>query len=141
MATVHPSTFTQNYLQELSYRQLRLSEKEVLNDCFDTALTLVYKGSYKTENFSRLMTGIRGFKSFVFNSRYSQRDAIRSAAKVMYLVQAILSGKEKCEKFEAPEVIADLTIKDPEWSKLNKVKKTDPEAFFYLFNTVKMLIE
>ncbi len=136
--SVHTS-FTQNCLQELSYRQLRLNEEVVLNDCFDTALTLVYKGAYKTEDFSRLMKGIRGFKNFVFNSSYSQEDAIRSAAKVMYLVQTILSGKDKYEKFETPEVVRELTINDPKWSKLNKIKKTDPEAFFYLFNAVKLL--
>ncbi len=136
--SVHTS-FTQNCLQELSYRQLRLSEEEVLNDCFDTALTLVYRGAYKAENFSRLMTGIRGFRNFVFNSSYSQEDAIRSAAKVMYLVQAILSGKDKCEKFETPEDVRELIITDLKWSKLNKIKKTDPEAFFYLFSAVKLL--
>ncbi|HNQ71906.1 hypothetical protein [Mesotoga prima] len=132
-------SFVQNCMFELGYRKLDLSEVDVLNDCFDTAITLAYRGVYKREQFSYLMTGIKAFKAFSFNSSYSLEDAIRSSAKVAYLVQLLKAGKGRHEKFRETIDLRDVNITNPSWSKLNKLKKTDPEAFFYLFNALKLI--
>jgi len=132
-------SLVQNCMFELGYRKLDLSEVDVLNDCFDTAITLAYRGVYKREQFSYLMTGIKAFKAFSFNGSYSLEDAIRSSAKVAYLVQLLKAGKRRHEKFRETIDLRDVNITNPSWSKLNKLKKTDPEAFFYLFNALKLI--
>lgn len=132
-------SFVQNCMFELGYRKLDLSEVDVLNDCFDTAITLAYRGAYKREQFSYLMTGIKAFKAFSFNSSYSLEDAIRSSAKVAYLVQLLKANKGRHEKFRETIDLRDINITNQSWSKLNKLKKTDPEAFFYLFNALKLI--
>jgi hypothetical protein len=133
------NSFSQNCMFELGYRKLALSEVDVLNDCFDTAITLIYRGVYKKEQFSYLMTGVKAFKAFSFNSSYSLEDAIRSSAKVAYLVQLLKAGKGRHEKFRETIDLRDVNITNPSWSRLNKLKKTDPEAFFYLFNALKLV--
>ncbi|RLL86695.1 nucleotidyl transferase AbiEii/AbiGii toxin family protein [Mesotoga sp. BH458_6_3_2_1] len=132
-------SFVQNCMFELGYRKLDLSEVDVLNDCIDTAITLAYRGAYKREQFSYLMTGIKAFKAFSFNSSFSLEDAIKSSAKVAYLVQLMKAGKGRHEKFRETIDLRDVNITNPSWNKLKKLKKTDPEAFFYLFNALKLI--
>jgi len=49
------------------------------------------------------------------------------------------AGKGRHEKFRETIDLRDVNITNPTWSKLNKLKKTDPEAFFYLFNALKLI--
>ena len=61
-------------------------------------------------------------------------EAITAAAKVAYLTELLQSEEEiKIERFKNPLEIKDWIIEDPQYNKLNKLKKNNPEAFYYWF--------
>ena len=59
--------------------------------------------------------------------------------KVIYLIQLLKHRETTVKRFIDSKDVEDLRITDPAMSKLNKIKKTDPEAFFYLFQAIEML--
>jgi len=136
--TVYAS-FTENCAREMGYRKLSTANEAILDDCLNTAMTIVFRGTDHTEHFQKLMRGIRGFRAFTFDNNYSLENAICSSAKVVYLTQLLKHRQTTVKRFSDSKDAQDLMISDPALNKLNKIKKTDPEAFFYLFDAVEML--
>lgn len=58
-----------------------------------------------------------------------------SAAKAYYLVSLIETGSITIEKYSSRQLerMRDWLFTDYEYTKLNKLKKSNPEAFFYLY--------
>jgi len=50
----------------------------------------------------------------------------------------LLSRATVIERFEPGQDFAGWMISNPEYNKLNKVKKTGPEAFFYYFRALEL---
>lgn len=126
---------------ELSYRELdNLTEKDVLDDIYQTALCIVTRGVDGKGNFKELQQGIQRISRFVFSESYYLEKAITHASKTANLAILIKSDAEKIEKFTDPLMMKDWTISEPISPKLNKLKKSNPEAFFYWYKIYKMLI-
>ena len=54
--------------------------------------------------------------------------------------QTLISTDEKeIHKFTTPDVIKDWIIKQAFNTKLNKLKKSNPEAFYYWHQTIKLI--
>jgi hypothetical protein len=53
------------------------------------------------------------------------------AAKAAYLSNLIKNNKQKIERFGDEKSVIPLTIETPHNTKLNKLKKTNPDAFWY----------
>ena len=116
--------------EEIGFRKLDISAKEVLEDTWRACYTLAER-NIKSEEFNHLQLGIRNFTNFTID-RFSIDEAITSAAKVAYLTKIIQSNKSiKLEKFKNPLEIKEWLIEDPQYNKLNKLKKNNPEAFYY----------
>ena len=55
-----------------------------------------------------------------------------------YLTQLLQNEKEvTIVRFTNPLEIKDWSIEDPQYNKLNKLKKNNPEAFYYWYKTTK----
>ena len=69
---------------------------------------------------------------------YHLEKAILSAAKVVYLVSLIESESTLIEKYNNRQLerIKDWQFNEFEYTKLNKLKKSNPEAFFYLYQAL-----
>ena len=130
-------TFFRFSRTELVYRKANeKTEKDVLEDIFQTALCITSRGELGRGDFEELQSGIRRVAGFIFSENYHIEKAIVSASKASYLSVLILSEKTEIEKFDNPMQIKDWTISNPSYNKLNKLKKTNPEAFFYWYKTV-----
>ena len=58
------------------------------------------------------------------------------------LVEAAAEGDDTLlEKYVEPGQIKDWIIEQPFYTRLNKLKKSNPEAFFYWFKTYKLTIK
>ena len=70
----------------------------------------------------------------MLGSRYTLDNAIVNAAKVAYLSQLIAKGKIEVHHYNPDRIeeMAGQVLQEPMPTKLNKLKKTHPEAFFYL---------
>lgn len=133
-------TFLQFAKTELEYRAIdENSEIDVLDDIFQTALCLSSRGQIGRGNFNELQSGVKRIKGFIFSENYHIEKAIQAASKAAYLSQVIKYEKETIEKFKDSNQIKDFKIENPEFNKLNKLKKSNPEALFYWYKTIKLI--
>lgn len=124
-------TFMKFVKVELGYRSANdLSAEDVLKDSINTALTLSLRGVYNKEEFEMLQSGIKRIDGFIVSERYILDSAIRDSAKVAYMASLILTDNNDFVPY-AQESIRDLSGMTTLNTKLNKLKKTNPEAFYY----------
>lgn len=127
--------------KEIGYRGNRNSFEDVLNDAFDTSLIIPYRGAIDSEKFRELQRGITSFSSYAFNNRFNLDQAINKASKAAYLSQLVLSDINDFERYNPSINLEKIFIENPKYSKLNRIKKTDPEAFFYFKKAIELLEE
>lgn len=128
------NTFHKFAETELKYRHLNSSDiQQVIDDIYQTALCICMRGIHKPEEYRLLQDGISRIGNFIHSEKYTVDTAIINASKAAYL--AILLKKEKFEvRHFNPENLSSLNgaaLNHPIPTKLNKLKKTHPEAFFY----------
>ena len=128
------TTFYRFAKTELAYRNSDgMSEVDVLEDIYQTALCIVTRGIDGKGNFDELQNGIQRIGSFIFSENYHIEKAITHASKAAYLATLIKREGSIIQKFESPVQIKDWAIGESLNNKLNKLKKSNPEAFFYWY--------
>jgi predicted nucleotidyltransferase component of viral defense system len=128
------TTFYRFAKTEIAYRNSsRISESDVLEDIYQTALCVVTRGAGGKGNFKELQNGIQRVNSFIFSESYHIEKAIAHASKAAYIAVLIQHKAKAIEKFEDPLQLRDWQIGEPMSNKLNKLKKSNPEAFFYWY--------
>lgn len=124
------SSFNKIVQEEIGFRKLEVTATEVLKDTWQACFTLAER-DINSEEFKHLQLGIRNFINFTID-RFNIDETITAAAKVAYLTKLIQSEVViKIERFKNPLVIKDWLIEDQQYNKLNKLKKNNPEAFYY----------
>ena len=118
---------------ELAYRNTYQTPEEVLNDIYQTALSIVTRGSDGNGNFDDLQKGIQRIKNLIFSEGYQIEKAIIHASKAAYMATLIKHNATSLDKFEHLQQLTDWIISEPFNTKLNKLKKSSPEAFFYWY--------
>ena len=126
---------------ELQYRHLEETDvQQVLDDIYQTALCLCLRGLQAPDEFRLLQDGISRIGNFIHSERYTLDSAIVNASKAAYLSKLLEKGIYEIHHFDR-ERMNDLltnTLIQPMPTKLNKLKKTHPEAFFY-WNEIQKL--
>ena len=118
---------------ELGYRNCDLDTGPVLDDIYQTSLHLCSRGAEGKGDYNLLAKGIIKVKRFIFSENYQLDRAITDASKAAYIAKIIEHGKKAFEKYIDPLQVKDLLIDQSFNSKLNKLKKVNPEAFFYWY--------
>jgi predicted nucleotidyltransferase component of viral defense system len=128
------TTFYRFAKTELTYRNSDgMNEADILEDIYQTSLCLVTRGIDGNGNFDELQNGIQRIGSFIFSESYHIEKAITHASKAAYLATLLKHNVSVIQKFENPIQIKDWSIGEPLNNKLNKIKKSNPEAFFYWY--------
>lgn len=120
--------------EEIGFRKLSISSTEVLKDTWQACYVLAERDQ-KSNEFKQLQLGIKNFTNFTID-RFSIEEAITAGAKVAYLTLLLGKGTQEIERFQNPIEIKDWSIEDQTYNKLNKLKKTNPEAFFYWYKSI-----
>jgi hypothetical protein len=121
--------------EEIVYRKLNIDWKAVLNDTKETCLILAQRDIERLE-FVHLQKGITNITNFIIE-RFKLEEAIVAAAKAAYLCTLLEKDNiATSERFTSPSQVFDLVIENPSHNKLNKLKKTNPEAFYYWYQSV-----
>lgn len=122
--------------EEIKFRELNITWKDTLNDTFNAAHTIALRDN-TTEHFKHLQTGISNIVNFII-SRFTIEEAITCAAKAAYLSTILQKDNiPAIERYSSPSQIKEMEIKNPKFNKLNKLKKTNPAAFFYFYTAIK----
>ncbi|MCC8113213.1 MAG: nucleotidyl transferase AbiEii/AbiGii toxin family protein [Bacteroidales bacterium] len=135
-------TFHKFVLVGLGYRgKTDMGEDDVLRDAIDTALCLCLRGVYKPEMFMRLKDGVKRLYNTIHCCKYSLEYAIVDAAKAAYCAALILRKQKDIVRYSPllNTTLIKVNIGSLLPSKLNKLKKTHPEAFFYWSKVEELL--
>jgi predicted nucleotidyltransferase component of viral defense system len=132
------ATFKKFAKKELECREMyNLSEKDILDDIYQTALCIVTRGADGKGDFKELKQGIQRVSRFIFSESYHIEKAITHASKAAYMATLIKHNSPTIEKYSDPIQMSDWLIAEPMNSKLNRLKKSNPEAFFYWYKIYK----
>jgi predicted nucleotidyltransferase component of viral defense system len=119
---------------ELSYRKTdNLSYEDVIDDVIQTSLCIVSRGNAGKGNFDELQSGIQRVSRFIFSEPFHLDKAIVMSSKAAYIVSLIKHNYENIEIFNNPLQMKEWEIVSPIWARLNRLKKSNPEAFFYWY--------
>lgn len=138
-------SFQNHAEQEISYHDgSELSPNTVLKDTIDTCAIITKRGAGADtkgkENFDRLQRGIQGFGTgYLMTGHFRIDDAIVAAARVAYLATKIMVGDfAPIQRYEGQDIKA-LSIENPDWNFLNRLKRQpDKSTFFYWYHAVKL---
>ncbi len=131
-------TFESFATAELRYRESGNKVDDVLDDIYQTALCIVSRGVEGVGDFTELQSGIQRVSRFIFSESFHIEKAIVAASKAACAATQLRSNKIAFEKYKYPKIMKDWVIDEPFWPKLNKLKKTNPEAFFYWYKICEM---
>ncbi len=138
-------TVQENYAtivrQELDYRGQAHTIEQVMLDSFEAALTLSLRGQINPEQYAQLEAGVKKVQPFIFSQSFHLETAILCAAKAAYLVTLLLCRQKVAERYRGAETVSSILIDHPKFNKLNRLKKTNPEAFFYWYQAVALQCE
>ncbi|MBK7441118.1 MAG: nucleotidyl transferase AbiEii/AbiGii toxin family protein [Chitinophagales bacterium] len=124
---------------EIAYRKLEgTTAADVLEDTYQTALCIALRGTDGRGDFEALLKGIESVRGFIFSENFHLDRAITFAAKAAYVSQLIAASAAEIEKFTDPKQVAEAVIQQPHNTKLNKLKKSNPEAFFYWWKATQL---
>lgn len=125
--------------EEIKFRKLELTIKGVLEDTQEACYILSTRDT-KSEEFKHLQLGINNFVNYTI-SKFTIEEAITAAAKTAYLAEVLKNDNiSYIEEYDNPLRIKNWSINDQKFNKLNKLKKSNPEAFFYWYKTASMFI-
>jgi len=133
------SVFDQFAKTELAYRAADASSDDVLEDIIQTGTIICTRGKSGKGDFNELQQGIKNIRNFIFSERFHIERAIVLAARASYLAALIRVGGAKIKRFTEPGEIAGWMIEQPFETRLNKLKKSNPEAFFYWYQTAQLI--
>jgi len=135
------SVFSSFAEAELLYRKNESSIENVLDDIIETASSVCLRQSQGKADFNILSRGIIQVKPFIFSENFHLEKAITHAAKTAYIASVIKYDIKHFSRF-SPEIdMKNWIITAPLNTKLNKIKKFNPEAFFYLYQMSKINID
>lgn len=132
--SITAKTFNKFAMVELQYRgESPNAIQKVLDDIYDTAKCIVMRGQESQEEFELIQDGIKKVRGFIHSEVYTLESAITNASKAAYLAKLIGKGINEVKHYNPSEanLLVNVTIQPPLSTKLNKLKKTNAEAFFY----------
>jgi len=127
---------------ELGYREIEdATTNDILMDVINTALCISLRGYENEEEFNLLQGGIKRIGALILGERYHLDPAIRDSAKAAYTAAIILSHATEVHRYNSTPIDEwkDAVIGEVLTNKLNKLKKSNPEAFFYWWQVDKVL--
>lgn len=124
---------------ELAYRGNESSVENVLDDIIETALSVCLRQNKGNSDFNILHKGVIQVKPFIFSEQFHLEKAITYAAKAAYIATVIKFGVKYFSRFSQELDMKDWVIAEPINTKLNKIKKTNPEAFYYLYQMFEIV--
>lgn len=140
--TTTTDTFKNLAQVELLYRKAKsIGIQDVLDDIYKTSRCLCMRGTENPEEFTLLQKGIGKVRSFIHSEIYNIDSAIVNASKAAYLSKLIENGVREVSHYDKNNVteLIDAVIEKPNLTKFNKLKKSNPEAFYYWFKTAELM--
>lgn len=128
--TVVKTVFKDFALVELKYRNRGKDVNIVMHDIVENCLSISLRQQVGNTNYEVLQLGLLQIANYIFSERYIIEKAIVHAARTAYLI-ALLKTETEIERYDNRIDMTTWQIQQPNNTKLNKLKKSNPEAFYY----------
>lgn len=137
--TITTEAFNRIVKVEMAYRNLD-NVDYVYNDIIQTSLLIATRGKEGVGDFAILNDGIKKIRNFIHTSNYHLDHAIVDSARAAYLAACLKTGTTVLEKYDGNlNAILAMEVKSSLPSKLSKLRKTYPEAFYYWVKASELL--
>ena len=134
------NTFHKTGLLELKFRQAKkLDTKVIINDILSTSFNFCSYGSNDKEEYRQLLSGLSKLNHFIYGPKFREPEAQTAMAKAAYLALSIDNDFDQIKRYDRSTSMKNWTIVDSAYSKLNRLKKSNPEAFFYWYKTLAFI--
>ena len=130
-------TYMETVKSEIAYREKDITYREVLLDTINAAACVASRGLVG-EDYPQFFAGIKAITGHIFDGRFTAELAIGRACKVMYAAACILSNTEM-KRIENPDDYIRAQISVPEYAKLYKIRKFEPEGYAYVIEALKLI--
>lgn len=126
-------TFENIALVEMKYRNLSGDINIVLEDIIQTALCICTRGKAGQGDFDALQKGIKQLTNYIFSESYHIEKAFVHASRSAYLATLIKYEQKEFVRFQYATQVKEWSIDTETQTRLNKLKKSSPESFFYWY--------
>jgi len=126
------AVFVDFALVELQYRNKGKNADIVMNDIVENCLSISLRQQVGDTNYDVLRLGLKQITNYIFSESYFVEKAIVHAARTAYLI-ALIKTETAIERYDNKIDMTTWQIEQPKNTKLNKLKKSNPEAFYYWF--------
>ena len=97
------------------------------------------RGKLVPDTFALLQNGIKSLRGFVLSGNFTIDSALRCASKAAYLAMLLKVDSKNFKHYDLTIDLINVSINNQDFNGLNKIKKTDPEAFFYWYECISLL--
>ncbi len=123
--------------EEIGYRELGITWEMVLEDTYEACFELLQRNN-SSADFQQLSLGIRNITNFIIPN-FRIEEATTAGGKVAYLCGYLKTDlTSPLLRYEAPAQVTELEIKNQTYQRINRLKRTNPEAFYYWYHTLSL---
>lgn len=131
------TTFQNIATQELRYRDHAMTIDDVIQDSFETCLTVAFQGTKNKALFDEVSSAIKRVRNYSLeNKNYTMDDALKVSGKLAYLGR-LFRLKSGIEKYSEQTPVHSWDIVHPEYTRINKIKKRTLEGFYYWYRALE----
>lgn len=136
-------TFDKLVKEEIRYRNLDIEPENIIEDIFQTSLTLARRDKNVVEpqksQFAELQTGIKNFVNYLIKRNLRIEQAVSSSAKIAWFSELIKHKRpQDFILYSQENDLENLDILNTEYNFINRFKKTNKEAFYYWYKCLEL---
>jgi len=137
-------SFENTTKNQLEYRELSISLEDVYKDIFNTSLIIAKKeknkGGMDTTYYNYLHEGIKNINYFLSTGFFRDDEATIASAKATWITSIFKTQEFNAfVRYNKAMNNTDLIIINLDFNFLNKLKRYNPEAFYYWYKTLEIL--
>lgn len=122
---------------EIAYRGKDMTPEDCLLDTIDAASCIAGRG-LAGNDYPSYLSGIKSLSTHMIFEPFNAELAVKRAAKVMYTAACVLK-KTPINKNIDPDKYQKVSIASSRYGKLTKIRRLDPEAFWYIVESIKLI--
>lgn len=110
-----------------------------MQDTFETACMIGMRGAGAPREYAELQDGFKKLAAFVYEGTFNVDSAILCAGKTALMAALLMKKEQTIPRLRNTATMATWNIANSAYNKLNRLKKINPEAFFYYFQALQVL--
>lgn len=129
------ASFLKAAKNEIEYRKLSITGKDVLEDIFNSALLIMIREKNKGEQFEKfneIKRGLLKIQGYIIGPAFRIERAIEASAKSAWFAMKLKNSNYSPIELYNPKIdLANLHIENKDYQFLNKLKRANKPAFYY----------